>query len=71
MQHAARSGQPVRRPKNDSAVVAALLASVTDPDVRALLPGVGSVEQWVDNVDVLAHPERRHAVVAAYRRWSG
>jgi hypothetical protein len=30
-----------------------LEASVTDPAVRALPRGVGSVEQWSDNVDVL------------------
>ena len=40
-------------------VVTDLDASVTDPDVRALPRGVGSIEQWCDNVDVLVHPERR------------
>ncbi len=34
-------------------VVARLEASVTDTAVRALPRGVGSVEQWSDNVDVL------------------
>jgi hypothetical protein len=33
-----------------------LLGTVTDPDLRALPPGVGSVEQWVDNVEVLTDP---------------
>ncbi len=42
-----------------------LLASITDPAVRQLPAGVGSVEQWVDNVAVLAMPERRVAAVAA------
>ncbi|WP_258725488.1 DUF4037 domain-containing protein [Cellulomonas sp. NS3] len=48
----------------DPAVPDALLAQVQDPAVRALARGVGSVEQWVDDVDVLAHGERRAAVVA-------
>jgi hypothetical protein len=36
-----------------------LLHSVTDPLVRALPRGVGSVEQWVDNVAVLTDPDHR------------
>jgi hypothetical protein len=36
-----------------------LLESVEDPQVRALRPGLGSVEQWVDNVRVLADPAVR------------
>ena len=43
-----------------------LLESVADPGVRGLPAGVGSVEQWVDNVAVLTEPERR---VAAARAW--
>jgi hypothetical protein len=46
-------------------VVAALLESVTDPIVRQLPPGVGAVEQWVDNVDVLTSPSLRRAVATA------
>jgi Domain of unknown function (DUF4037) len=42
-----------------------LLQNVTDPLVRQLPPGVGAVEQWVDNVDVLTHPGRRMAAVRA------
>jgi hypothetical protein len=39
-----------------------LLNTITDPFVRALPPGVGSVEQWVDNVRVLkSAPRRVHA----------
>lgn len=38
------------------------------PDLRSL-PTVGSVEHWVGSVEVLARPERRHAIVAAYRSW--
>ncbi|NUQ33016.1 MAG: DUF4037 domain-containing protein [Dermatophilaceae bacterium] len=40
-------------------VVRTLEDSVTDPEVRALPRGVGSVDQWSDNVDVLMHPARR------------
>lgn len=42
-----------------------LLDSVEDQDVRDLPAGVGSVEQWVDNVDVLVDHERRLALVRA------
>jgi len=35
---------------------AALTAAVRDPEVRALPRGVGSVDQLVDNVDVLTRP---------------
>lgn len=44
-----------------------LLAEVNDPLLRRLPPGVGSVEQWVDNVDVLTVPQRRVAVAQAWR----
>jgi hypothetical protein len=36
-----------------------LEASVASPEVRALPRGVGSVEQWSHNVDVLMDPRRR------------
>lgn len=36
-----------------------LLDSISDEQVRALPRGVGSVEQWSDNVDVLMAPARR------------
>ncbi len=48
-------------------VTAGLLQGVTDPLVRRLPPGVGSVEQWVDNVDVLTDPVRRTTVTQAWR----
>ncbi len=32
-------------------------------------PLVGSIEQWVDNADILARPQHRPAVIAAYREW--
>jgi hypothetical protein len=41
----------------------ALLGSITEERVRALPPGVGSIEQWSDNVDVLTSPTRRRAAV--------
>jgi Domain of unknown function (DUF4037) len=42
-----------------AAVPDLLLGSVTDPLVRALPSGAGSVEQWVDNVVVLTDPSHR------------
>lgn len=42
-----------------AAVVDGLLASITDPEVRALRRGVGSAEQWSDNVDVLVDASLR------------
>ena len=44
-----------------------LLAGVSDPLVRRLPAGVGSVEQWVDSVDVLADPDRRVRVAQLWR----
>jgi hypothetical protein len=46
-------------------VAGLLLESVTDPVVRQLPAGVGSVEQWVDNVDVLTRPTLRMAAAQA------
>jgi hypothetical protein len=42
-----------------------LLDDVTDPQVRSLPAGVGSVEQWVDSVDVLLDAARRRAATTA------
>jgi hypothetical protein len=39
----------------------AVTDAIQDPVVRALPPGVGTVEQWVDDVDVLTDPGRRVA----------
>lgn len=44
-----------------------LLTEIADPLVRRLPAGVGSVEQWVNNVDVLSNPDRRLAVMQAWR----
>ncbi|HEX2851552.1 MAG TPA: DUF4037 domain-containing protein [Acidimicrobiales bacterium] len=43
-----------------------LLDSVTDPVLRALPRGMGTVEQWVDNVDLLSWPSRRATLRSAY-----
>jgi hypothetical protein len=37
--------------------------------VTRLPPLVGSIEQWVDCVDVLSSPGRRAALQVAYRAW--
>jgi len=52
------------------AVIESLLADITDPQLAGLPAGVGSIEQWVSNVDVLAKPDRRAALQAAYRAWA-
>jgi hypothetical protein len=48
-------------------VAAMLQSTIEDPVVRGLPLGVGSVEQWVDNVDVLVQPRRRAALTSAWR----
>ncbi|MBE1875281.1 DUF4037 domain-containing protein [Myceligenerans pegani] len=47
----------------EPALVPALFDSVTDPAVRSLPAGVGSIEQRTDNVDVLVDARRRRAAV--------
>lgn len=42
-----------------SAIAEAVHSSIAAHEVRALPAGIGSIEQWVDNVAVLAVPERR------------
>ncbi|WP_412539093.1 DUF4037 domain-containing protein [Longispora sp. K20-0274] len=54
----------------DPAVTAVLLDGLTDPVLAALPTGLGGIGQWVDNVDILAHPARRATLAAAYRAWS-
>jgi hypothetical protein len=46
----------------DGRIVDDLLASIADDDVRRLPRGVGAIDQWVDNVDVLMDPLRRRAL---------
>jgi hypothetical protein len=48
-------------------IVTALRADIADPWLLRLPPGLGSIEQWSDNVDVLAHPTHRAAAAATYR----
>jgi hypothetical protein len=55
----------------DQAVPDALLAGITDPQVARLPAGIGSIEQWASNVDLLAHPERRRALRTIYQTWAG
>ncbi len=52
----------------DGLVARLLRADLTDP-VLAGLPLTGTVEQWVDSIDVLDHTDRRAALAAAYRAW--
>jgi hypothetical protein len=46
-----------------------LLATIADPQVTALPPGIGSLEQWTANTDILSRPDRRIALASAYREW--
>ncbi len=48
------------------AIGEALEAAITDPAVRALPPGVGGIDQFVDNTDVLSHPRQFRAVGAVW-----
>ena len=50
--------------------VEALRAAITDPQLRDR-PPVGAVDQYVDNVDVLTHPDRARRVAAAVVRAPG
>jgi hypothetical protein len=49
--------RPYRTISDD--LVAVLTNAIADPVVAALPPGVGSIEQRVDNVDILSWPARR------------
>jgi hypothetical protein len=53
----------------DDAVCQLLVSAITDPEVSRL-PVVGSIEQWVSNVKVLASPARRAALRTAYQAWT-
>ena len=46
--------------------VDALMNSITDPLVRRLPPGVGTAEQWINNVNVLTNPLRRVQAARAH-----
>ncbi len=47
----------------DQELVPRLLNSISDPAVRALPVGLGSIEQRTDNVDLLVHAHLRRATV--------
>jgi hypothetical protein len=47
-----------------------LRAGLTDP-VLSRLPLAGTVEQWVESIDVLNHADRRASLGAVYRTWAG
>jgi Domain of unknown function (DUF4037) len=53
----------------DPSVIRGLRAGIKEPDLAGLPHEVGSIEQWVGDVELLARPERRIAVAAAYRTW--
>jgi Domain of unknown function (DUF4037) len=53
----------------NAAVPEALTAGITDPEVTRLPANVGSIEQWVDHVELLHRPDRRAALSASYRAW--
>lgn len=55
-------GRPYQQP--DERIAASLLGSISDPAVRALPRGRGSVEQRTDNVAILVDPTARRHVVA-------
>jgi Domain of unknown function (DUF4037) len=55
----------------DDAISKALLADIKDPGVARLPAGIGSIEQWADNTDILSHPGRRRALRTAYRALPG
>jgi hypothetical protein len=48
-------------------LVPAVLETISCPEVRALPVGVGSVEQHIDNVDVLVKPSLRRSLAASVR----
>jgi len=59
-------GRPYRGVSPD--VARLLLQGITDPTVRALPLGVGAIEQWVDNVDVLTRRDYRRAATTVSRQ---
>lgn len=49
----------------DQDLTSHLLDGIHDPAVRQLPPGLGSIEQRTDNVDLLVHTARRRAALAS------
>jgi len=52
----------------EPAVIKGLRAAIGDPDLARLPADVGSIDQWVRDVEVLARPARS-ALAATYRTW--
>ena len=50
-----------------AAAISILTREIGDPAVRRLPIGVGSVEQWIDNADVLSNPARRAQLTDGWR----
>ncbi|HEV2122373.1 MAG TPA: DUF4037 domain-containing protein, partial [Chloroflexota bacterium] len=46
----------------------AIQATITDENIRALPPHIGSIDQFVDSTDLLTHRERRSRLAAVYAR---
>jgi hypothetical protein len=51
------------------AVPALLRAAISDPALASLTVVAGSVEQWVDNGELLAKPADSTVLTCAYRAW--
>ncbi|WP_117213249.1 DUF4037 domain-containing protein [Allorhizocola rhizosphaerae] len=60
-------GRPYRTV--DESLAGLLHDTITDPVLKQLPLGVGNIEQWVDNVDVLSHAPRRAALMSIYHAW--
>ena len=52
----------------DERLPALLAAPIEDEALRRLPLGVGTIEQWVDNVEVLSRSSNRAAAQVAYRQ---
>jgi hypothetical protein len=48
-----------------------LRAAISDPALAGLAVVAGSVEQWVDNGELLAKPADSTVLTCAYRAWRG
>jgi hypothetical protein len=51
------------------AVPALLKATISDPALTGLTLAAGSVEQWIDDGELLSHPRRRAVLTGTYRAW--
>jgi hypothetical protein len=53
----------------DPSLIRDLRASIGDPQLAGLPADLGAVHQWVSDVELLARPDQRVALAAAYRTW--